>query len=123
MPQTGKATFGLEENIAGALCYLLGFITGIIFLVSEKENEFVRFHAIQSIIVFIGLWVAGILVNIIFLPIPYVGYAIGSALSSLIWILGLALWLLLMYKAYRGRKFRLPLIGERAERYARELEI
>jgi len=47
-----KTSTGLQENIAGLLCYVLGWVTGIIFLFIEKENKFVRFHAVQSIVVF-----------------------------------------------------------------------
>lgn len=118
-----KATLGIEENIAGALSYLLGFITGILFLLLEKENQFVRFHAVQSIIYSIGIWVLMIVVRAIFFPIPYIGFFIGGALSSLVGLLGFLLWLFLMYKAYEGMKYKLPVIGDHAERYAKELEI
>ena len=53
----GKTSSGMQANVAGLLCYLLGVITGIIFILIEKENKFVRFHAMQSIIVFGGLFV------------------------------------------------------------------
>lgn len=121
MPQEGKATFGLEENIAGALCYLLGFVTGIIFLISEDENDFVRFHAVQSIFVFLGLLVISMVVSIVLVPIPYIGWVIGRTLSSLIGLVGLILWLLLMYKAYEGEKYKLPVVGEKAERHSKKV--
>ena len=102
-----KTSMGLEENIAGLLCYVLGWLTGIVFLVLEKENKFVRFHAIQSLATFLPLsiiaWVIGL--------IPFIGWVI----SSLIWILTLILWLILMFKAYKGEMYKLPVVGDFAE--------
>jgi len=104
-----KAAMGLEENIAGALCYVLGWITGIIFYIIENENKTVRFHAVQSIIVFLPLT---IIVGI-FQLIPFIGWVIGG----LIGLLMLILWLILMLKAYQGEKFKLPVIGDIAEKH------
>ncbi len=98
---------GIDENIEGLLCYVLGFITGILFLILEKENRFVRFHAMQSTATFIVLFV----VSIVFGIIPFIGWVI----SPLIWLLTLILWLLLMYKAYKGEKYKLPVVGDFAE--------
>ncbi|HSV88724.1 MAG TPA: DUF4870 domain-containing protein [Bacteroidales bacterium] len=87
------------------LCF--GFITGIVFLVLEKENKFVRFHAIQSLATFLTLF---IIVTVIgWIPI------IGWAISILITPLGLILWILLMYKAFKGERFKLPIVGDFAE--------
>ena len=104
----GKTSTGLEQNIAGLLCYVLGWITGIIFLILEKENQFVRFHAMQSIIVFGALTVVSIILN--FIPV------IGSILGFLIGILGFILWIILMLKAYKGEKYKLPWAGDFAEK-------
>ena len=103
-----KTSIGLEENIVGVLCYVLGWITGIIFYIVENENKTVRFHAVQSIIVFLPLT---IIVGI-FQFIPFIGWIIGG----LIGILMLILWLILMLKAYQGEKFKLPLVGDIAEK-------
>jgi len=109
-----KATFDLEENTAGALCYVLGWITGIIFYILEKENKTVRFHALQSIIVFLPLTIiVGILQGIL-LFIPFIGWAISGLMGLLMFIL----WLILMLKAYRGEKFKLPIVGDIAEKHA-----
>jgi len=109
-----KATFDLEENMAGALCYVLGWITGIIFYILEKENKTVRFHALQSIIVFLPLTIiVGILQGIL-LFIPFIGWAISGLMGLLMFIL----WLILMLKAYRGEKFKLPIVGDIAEKHA-----
>ncbi len=102
-----KSTMSMEPNIAGALCYLVGFITGIIFLLLEKENRFVRFHAMQSIVTYGFFFVLGFVLS--FIPI------IGWLISLLLAPLGFILWILLMYKAYRGEMFKLPVVGDFAE--------
>jgi uncharacterized membrane protein len=107
-----KTSMGLEENIAGVLCYVLGWITGIVFLVLEKENKFVRFHAWQSIATFLPLMVIAWIIGWIFMWIPFFGWAI----STLIWILVLILWLILMFKAYQGEMYKLPIVGDFAEK-------
>jgi uncharacterized membrane protein len=105
-----KATFGLDENIAAALTYFLGFITGIIFLIMEKENKTVRFHAMQSTIVSV-VWVVVVIILSMFLFfLPF-----GWVISNLISLAGLLVWLFLMYKAYTGEKFMVPVAGEMAE--------
>lgn len=103
-----KTSTGLAENVAGLLCYVLGWITGIVFLLIEPENKFVRFHAVQSICVFGILTVAGIILGLI----PFIGFVI----SWLISILSLILWIVLMVKAYQGKKYKLPWAGDFAEK-------
>jgi uncharacterized membrane protein len=103
-----KTSMGMDQNVAGLLCYLVGWITGIIFLVLEKDNKFVKFHAIQSIIVFGALTVAWIILS--FIPL------IGWIINMLLGILGIILWIILMVKAYRGEKYKLPVAGDIAEK-------
>ena len=103
-----KTSMGLDENIAGLFCYMVGWITGIIFLVLEKENQFVRFHALQSILTFLPLSVMALLLG----WIPFVGWV----LAGLVWILTFILWIVLMFKAYRGEKYKLPIAGDIAEK-------
>ncbi len=103
-----KTSTGLEENVAGLLCYVLGWITGVIFIIIEKENKFVRFHAMQSIIVFGVLTVAHIILNLI----PFIGWVIGILLS----ILEFILWIILMVTAFQGKKYKLPWAGNLAEK-------
>ena len=107
-----KTSTGLEENIAGLLCYVLGWVSGVIFLILEPENKSVRFHAIQSIIVFGILNVAGI----IFGWIPVVRWFIGGLIGALAFIL----WVVLMYKAYQGEKYKIPWAGDQAEKWVGE---
>jgi len=105
----GKAKgSGLDPNVAAALSYLLGFISGIVFLLIEKEDRFVRFHAMQSIVVFGALFVFSIVINII--PI------LGQILSLLVSLLSLGLWVVLMVKAYQGEEWEVPVLGQ----FARE---
>jgi uncharacterized membrane protein len=106
---------GLEPNVAGLLCYLLGWITGLIFFLVEKENEFVRFHAKQSIVVFGAFSVVSILLFILGL-IPYIGL-LFLVLNVLIGILSLVLWVMLMVKAYQGERYKLPWAGDFAEKH------
>ena len=103
-----KTSTGLEENVAGLLCYVLGWISGLVFFLIEKENRFVRFHALQSIIVFGILNIASILIG--WIPI------IGAVIGGLIGLLALVLWIILMIKAYQGEKFKLPWAGDVAEK-------
>jgi|GEM_PF-156992 len=124
-----KTTTGLEPNIAGLLCYLLGWITGIIFFLVESENRFVRFHAMQSIVTFGGLTVLQVLINIFnrFLwAIVWRGlgsWTLAGTLTSLLGIISLIIWLatiamavLLMVKAYQNETFKLPIAGAIAEK-------
>jgi uncharacterized membrane protein len=112
-PEPKKTATGLEENVAGLLCYVLGWITGIVFLLLEPNNKFVRFHAIQSIIVFGGLSVAGIVISAVFFWIS----PLRMGINAVIGLLGFALWIVLMVKAYQGTKFKIIWAGDLAERY------
>ncbi len=108
MEEKKKTALGIDENIEGLLCYLLWFITGILFLILEKENKFVRFHAMQSTATFAVLFIIFMVIRII----PIIGWAI----SPLIGLLELILWLLLMFKAYQGEIYKLPIVGDFAEK-------
>jgi uncharacterized membrane protein len=105
-----KSSTGLEENVAGLLSYLLTWLTGLIFFFVEKDSKFVKFHAMQSIITF----VAGMIVAWILGAIPFIGWVF----SMLIGILLFVLWIVLMIKAYKGEKYKLPVIGDLAEKWA-----
>jgi uncharacterized membrane protein len=105
-----KTSTGLDENVAGLLCYVLGWVSGLVFFLIEKENKFVRFHALQSIIVFGVLTLAGFIIG----WIPIIGWVIGWLIS----VLAFVLWIILMIKAYQGEKFKLPWAGDLAEKYA-----
>lgn len=116
---------GLEENVAGALAYILGLISGLFFYVTEDENGFVRFHALQSIIfsvtAFILYWILNTLMfSLIFSPGMWTAgggmlFSLFSLITSLISLALLGVWAFLMYKAYNGEKYKLPVIGDLAE--------
>lgn len=105
-----KTSIGLTENVAGLLCYALGWISGIAFFLIEPENKFVRFHAIQSIVVFGALNIVGIILG--WIPV------IGAVFSWIIPVLGFILWIVLMVKAFQGTKYKLPWAGNFAEKRA-----
>ena len=104
---TEKTSTGFDANVAAALSYLVGFVTGILFLLFEKENRFVRFHAMQSTLVFAGI----VLIDILLQIVPILG---ALVVVFVVIPLSAALWLLLMYKAYQGEEFKLPLVGQMA---------
>ncbi len=103
-----KTSTGLEENIAGLLCYVVAWVSGLVFLLIEKENKFVRFHAMQSIIVFGALTI----INVFLLWTIIVGVLVG--------ILALVLWIVLMVKAYQGKQYKLPWAGNLAEKWIKQ---
>ncbi len=110
----GTTSTGIQPNVAGLLSYLLGWVTGLIFFLIEKDNKFVRFHAMQSIIVFGGLTIFNIVFSMILSILRiYFGFFF---LFQLIWLAALVLWIVLMIKAYQGEKFKLPVVGDIAER-------
>ncbi len=98
----------MGENLEGALSYFLGFISGIFFLILEKENKFVRFHAMQSVLLFIPLTIIGYILS----WIPIIGW-LGSWLISMA---SFVLWLFLMYKAFSKELYKVPFIGDIAEK-------
>jgi uncharacterized membrane protein len=109
MADTSQGT-GLQQNVAGLLCYLLTWVTGIIFYLLEPNNKFVRFHAVQSIVVFGAI---SILYFILwFVPI------IGWVLNMFLGLLAFILWIVLMIKAYQGQMWKVPVLGNIAEKWA-----
>ena len=112
---------GLAENVAGLLCYVLGWITGLIFFLTDKR-PFVRFHAAQSIVVFGALMILRINIGMMFVTSGLTGvatgFSLGIMLSGLVSIVGLVLWILLMVKAYQGERYRLPIAAEFADKLA-----
>lgn len=128
----GGSGTGLDENVAGALAYLLGVLTGVVFFVIDKDRPFVRFHAAQSIVVFGGIFVAAIVLSIVGGIVTAIAFAggvgsviVGGILSlvlMLLWLVvgfgSLVAWLYLMYKAYNGETPRVPIAAKIADRLA-----
>ena len=124
-----KSSTGLDENIAALLSYLLGWIGGLIFFLIEKDSRLVRFHAMQSILLSAVALVVGFGLWILSLILAIIGSALADALGALVWILatlvfcvfGLALFvgaILCMVKAFQGQYFKLPVIGNFAEKFS-----
>ena len=107
---SSKNGTGLAPNVAGLLCYVAGWISGIVFLIIEKKSKFVKFHALQSIVTFGILTVVQIILSVI----PFIGWV----LVPLVWILTVVLCIILMIQAYSGKMWKLPLVGNWAERQA-----
>lgn len=111
-------TTPMSENVAGLLCYVLGWITGLIFLLIDKR-PFVRFHAAQSIVVFGGLQIVYIILTRVFLTSFATGglgyFSFVGLLFEAMRLLALVLWIVLMIKAYQGERFRVPFAAEVAE--------
>ncbi len=108
-------TSGIEENVAGLLCYVLGWVTGIIFLLIDKR-PFVKFHAAQAIVVFGGLTVLRIgLAMMSGMTGGLIGYGAFGILSLILGLLTFVLWIFLMVKAYQHVLFKVPIAAPIAE--------
>lgn len=99
-----------NRNLVAALSYLLGFVTGIVILFVEKDDKFIRFHAMQSTLLFGGLTILSMVINMIF------GSA-GGLVSGLVSIAGLILWIVSLIKAYQGQMFKWSVVGDWAEKW------
>lgn len=116
---SGPTSTGLPANVAGALAYVLGPITGVLFFVLEKDNRFVRFHAAQSIVVWVAYIVIGFVLGMlsaVLAFIPIIGWLIGMLVSFGWGLLGFALWLWLMWQAFQGNEWEVPFAGVFARR-------
>ena len=103
-----KTSMGLDENIAGLLCYVLWWVSGLAFFLLETDNKFVRFHALQSIVVFGTVTIALLVLG--WIPV------VGIFFTSVVWLIGVILWIVLMIKAYQGQRYKLPVAGDFAEK-------
>ena len=119
-PYGQRSAGGMSDNLAGALSYVLGLITGVLFLVLSpySQSKFVRFHAFQAIF----FHLAAVALSIVLTMLGFILPAALMVVLSLIWMLislaGLVVWIILMVKAYNGEKFRLPVIGDLADKQA-----
>ena len=107
-----------SEKMMGAVAYLLGPVTGVLLLLTEKKNAYVRFHAMQSTLVFGGM----ILLYVVLAIVPIIGWLILVVLSSILPLVSFILWLVLMWKAYNGEKYKLPYFGNLAEKQLEKMK-
>lgn len=107
-----------NEKLMGAVAYLLGPVTGIVLLLIEKKNSYVRFHAMQSTLLFGAVFLFNVVLGII----PVLGWLVALILSPIIGIGSFILWLVLMWKAYNGEKYKLPYFGNLAEKQLDKLK-
>ena len=125
MPPAGQtAPKTMDTNVVGALTYLAGFLTGIIFLVLDpyKANSFVRFHAFQSIFfndAWIAFWIVWMILSAILTPLTAGIFGLIALPLMLIFIVaGFGIWIFLMYQAYQQKLYRLPIVGKFAAEQA-----
>ena len=125
--QTGKSSTGLDENIAALLAYVFGWLSGLILFLMEKDSRLVRFHAMQSILLNVAIAVlaivVGVVISILILILGQVSGAlagIASVISLLFWlafaVVIAVIWVLCLIRAYQGKMFKLPFIGDMADK-------
>jgi uncharacterized membrane protein len=114
-PSKIVTTLGTTENVGGMLAYLLGWVTGLIFLMVEKENKFVRFHAMQSNAISVPFTIASIIADFINI------HALGVSLSGLVTLAWIFVWLFMMFQAFQGRWFKFPYAGDFAEKQLKSM--
>lgn len=127
--QTPKSSTGLDENIAALLSYIFGWVSGLIFFLIEKDSRLVKFHAMQSIllnvlaaVLLIGAWVISMIIWVITTQLPGILAAIINLVVGLVWIVisvGLLIAVIMcLVKAFQGAYFKLPIIGNFAEKFS-----
>lgn len=120
----GSASAGMTNNVAGCLCYLVGWVTGLIFLLIDpyKNDRFVRFHAFQSIFLSIAvfaIWIGTFILSMIlgFITRGLSIFLMGP-LMMVLWLGVLVAVIVCMIKAYGNQQFKLPIIGDLAAKQA-----
>jgi len=114
----GPTSMGMQPNVEAGLSYVFGWITGLIFFLVEKQNRFVRFHAMQSILFFGGITVIDIILNVIG-NFGFLGL-FTFLVSSAVGLIGFVGWIVLLINGFQGKYFKLPIIGDYAEKYANQ---
>lgn len=120
-PAVAGSQPGLAENVAGALCYCLGWLTGLIFLLVDKRPS-VQFHAAQSLVTFGGLHIIRLILGMTFGygfvfggMMGWTQLSAGLVILKLLGLYTFIIWILCMVKAYQGERFKLPVVGDIAE--------
>ena len=127
--QAGKSSTGLDENIASLLSYVFGWVSGLIFFLIEKDSRLVRFHAMQSLLFNVLVAVVGIALWIVLFVVFMIASQISGALATLLSLVSILVWgvfllgilagfILCLVKAFQGQYFKLPVIGNFAEKFS-----
>ena len=119
MTTTERSSTGLDANIASALSYFFGLLSGAVFFAVETESRFVKFHAMQSMLASVAaivVWIVYMVLASILVYIPVLGWLVMLLLWAGLALGMLGLWLFCMFKAFQGERFKLPYIGEVAEK-------
>ena len=127
--QTAKSSTGLDENLAALLSYILGWLSGLVFFLIEKDSRLVRFHAMQSLllsaaafVIGIALWILSIISWVIVSQISGIlSFLISVIVGLVAFVLGVGLLIaviMCLIKAYQGQFFKLPVIGNMAEKFS-----
>jgi uncharacterized membrane protein len=118
-PETDRTSTGLEQNTAALLSYIFTWVTGLIFYLLEKDNKYVRFHALQSILFGIS-WMVLSVVLVVVVRVLSIVPILGAFLSVIFWLVYVVAYvvilIMLMVKAFQGERYKLPIIGDIAER-------
>ena len=115
-----KTSIGLSSNITAVLAYFFGFVSGIILLLVEKQDRFVRFHAMQSTVLFGGYFVVNwVLSSFTLFDINTLWFVLSIPLGLVLFIL----WIVLMVKAYQGEEYKLPVVGDFAVKQLGKLKV
>jgi uncharacterized membrane protein len=122
-PSFASTSLGLSQNLAAALSYVFVWISGLIVFLVEKQNRFVRFHAMQSILFFGGLSILRVMLNIIAGSDVLLVSPLASFLGALVFIVGIVGWIVLVVNAFQGKYFKLPIVGDYAEKYANQVNL
>jgi uncharacterized membrane protein len=127
--QAGKSSTGLDENIAALLSYVFGWVSGLIFFLIEKDSRLVRFHAMQSLLFNVLVAVVGIALWIVLFVVFMIAAQISGTLATLLSLVSVLVWgvfllgilagfILCLVKAFQGQYFKLPVIGNFAEKFS-----
>jgi uncharacterized membrane protein len=127
--QIEKSSTGLDANLAALLSYVFGWVSGLVFFLIEKESRLVRFHAMQSILLNIVVVVVGFLLWIVTFIFVVIGMQLPDIMGSLMWLVATLIWLvycvgiliawvMCLIRAYQNQYFKLPVIGNMAEKFA-----
>jgi len=119
MTTTERSSTGLDANIAAALSYFFGLLSGAVFFAIETDSRFVKFHAMQSMLASVAaivIWIVYTVLASILAYIPVLGWLVMLLLWAGLALGMLGVWLFSMFKAFQGERFKLPFIGEVAEK-------